>query len=268
VPRSDGFPVILPDFESIGPIARTVNDVVLVMQLITPPDVKDPLSLPYVGRPFELSEPRKCRILYVPRFGETPVDPEIERNVTESAHILAGLGHDVEQGSVPFEVNLLESAFGVIGRVGLAWLAQSLPEEYESFTPSIAEMVASGRSVAGTEYYAALATARHLRVELASFFDRYDILMTPSTAALPWFVEEQFPSMIAGQSVGPRAHAVFTGFVNMSGCPGITIPSFPSSDGLPIGFQLVAAEGQDALLCEIAARYERAMPWRLLWPSP
>jgi aspartyl-tRNA(Asn)/glutamyl-tRNA(Gln) amidotransferase subunit A len=66
--------------------------------------------------------------------------------------------------------------------------------------------------------------------------------------------------MIANEEVGPRGHAIFTGFVNMPGCPGINIPATPSAAGLPIGFQLVAAPGRDDLLCAMAAQFEAAHP--------
>jgi aspartyl-tRNA(Asn)/glutamyl-tRNA(Gln) amidotransferase subunit A len=66
--------------------------------------------------------------------------------------------------------------------------------------------------------------------------------------------------MIANEEVGLRGHAIFTGFVNMAGCPGNNIPAAPSGSGLPIGFQLVAPPGRDDLLCALAAQFEVAYP--------
>lgn len=65
--------------------------------------------------------------------------------------------------------------------------------------------------------------------------------------------------------VGPRGSATFTGFVNAAGCPGISIPCRPSRAGMPIGFQLVAPWGRDETLVAMAAAYEAAHPWRMLW---
>jgi aspartyl-tRNA(Asn)/glutamyl-tRNA(Gln) amidotransferase subunit A len=261
VPRRNGFPVILPDFESVGPITRRVEDLVLTMKLICPPDRGDPNSLPFVERPFEISDAPACRILYIPRFGEEPVDREISESVAQAAKAFADLGHQIEEGSIPFDSTELERASSVIGRAGLAWLIGSFSGNHAQLTAGIAEMAASGKDLLGTEYFGALNAIRKLQVHLSDLFARYDLILTPSAAALPWPAAEPFPTTIGGRKVGPRGHAVFTGFVNMSGCPGISIPGNYSSDKLPIGFQLVAEHGRDGLLCKVAAQFELAHPW-------
>jgi aspartyl-tRNA(Asn)/glutamyl-tRNA(Gln) amidotransferase subunit A len=59
---------------------------------------------------------------------------------------------------------------------------------------------------------------------------------------------------------------VFTAFANMGGCPAISVPCAPSKSGLPIGFQLVGAIGQDETLLDVAAQYERTRPWTIRSP--
>jgi aspartyl-tRNA(Asn)/glutamyl-tRNA(Gln) amidotransferase subunit A len=107
---------------------------------------------------------------------------------------------------------------------------------------------------------------KELEQSLSLFFNDYDVILTPTVAALPWPATEPYPKRIDGQEAGPRTHAVFTGFVNISGCPGISIPCDPAPKGLPIGVQLVAAEGKDQLLCGLAAQFESARPWPELAP--
>src|ERR1700757_4004298 len=77
VPRCDGFPSILLDFETIGPITRTVADLVLAMQAVSNYDARDPTSNTFAGVPFEVATLANCKVLYVPRFGSSPVDAEI-----------------------------------------------------------------------------------------------------------------------------------------------------------------------------------------------
>ena len=261
VPRCDGFPAILLDFETIGPITRTVADLVLAMQALSNYDVRDPTSNAFAGVPFEVTSGARCRILYVPRFGAAPVDGEIAASVASSARVLADLGHSVDEGAVPFALDPLEQAWPVISQVGLAWVLQSHGDWRGKLTTAIEEMGVNGMARKGTEYFNALDAIKELQRSLSVFFSRYDLVMTPTAAALPWPATEPFPAMIAGEKVGPRGHAVFTAFANMAGCPGISIPGDPSAGGLPIGFQLVAAPGRDGLLCALAAQYESVCPW-------
>jgi aspartyl-tRNA(Asn)/glutamyl-tRNA(Gln) amidotransferase subunit A len=267
VPRHNGFPSTLLDFEVIGPIARTVDDLVLAMRAISDYDLRDPASSAFINLPpFAPAIPTRCKILYVPRFGNLPVDSEIATAVTNSAQVFADRGHTVDQGAVPFDLAPLNEAWPVISQVGLAWMLQSHRDWRGKLTSAIEEMAVNGIERKGTEYFNSLNAIRELQQKLSLFFEQYDVIMTPSAAALPWPAEQAFPAMIAGENVGPRGHAVFTAFANMAGCPGISIPAVPSANGLPIGFQLVAAPGRDDLLCGLASEYESVCPWADRWP--
>ncbi|HEY4815206.1 MAG TPA: amidase [Chthoniobacterales bacterium] len=266
VPRCDGFPVTLQDFESVGPIARTVDDLILVMRTLTTPDPRDPLSSEYRNVPFEVLAPVQSRIKFIPNFAGSPVDPEIARSVEAAARQFSEHGHVVERGEVPFALEPLNQAWAVIGQTGLAWLLESFPGWEGKITSAMEEMARNGQKRTGSEFVQALDTVRNLRSSLALFFRDFDVILTPSAAALPWPATEPFPTEIAGEKVGPRGHAVFTGFANMAGCPGINVPASPSDCGLPIGFQLVAAPGQDGLLCALARQYEIWRPWADRFP--
>ena len=106
-----------------------------------------------------------------------------------------------------------------------------------------------------------------LRREVARLFTQVDLIVTPSAAALPWAAEEVFPNEIDGQPVGPRGHAVFTGWVNASGLPALAVPAEPSAEGLPIGIQMVADFGTDDALLSLGAAFESLAPWAHRWPT-
>jgi aspartyl-tRNA(Asn)/glutamyl-tRNA(Gln) amidotransferase subunit A len=261
VPRSGGFPAILHDFEVVGPIAHSVADVAALMTVLAGPDRRDPLSVSWPPWREPQAETERRRILYVPAFGASPVDPEIESSVAEAADVLRELGHDVEPGDVPFDFEQAAQAFGTVAAAGLAWLLRDHHWAGE-ITGSMQSMAEAGAKLTAADYAEALAIADRLKRLLAGVFERFDMLLTPAAAAPSWPAEESHPPTIAGQPVGPRGHAVFTGFANVAGCPAIALPCSPSHADLPIGLQLVARPGADETLVALAKRYEAARPWR------
>jgi aspartyl-tRNA(Asn)/glutamyl-tRNA(Gln) amidotransferase subunit A len=263
VARRDGFPVILLDCEVIGPVARTAADVrSLLHALAGKTKCNRERHDAAIGSPSR----RERRILYVPQFGGSPVDPQIAASVAQAAQDLATNGYRVEEGEAPFDVDALNRAWPVIGQVGLAWLLSAHADRLDDVSLAMQDLARAGRGLSATAYYEAVDVMTALRQSIDIFFSGYDLLMTPTTAALPWPATEPFPPNIAGQAVGPRGHAVFTAFANMAGCPAISIPCAPSAAGLPIGFQIAGAIGQDETLCDIAAQYELIRPWNRLCP--
>lgn len=264
VPRCDGLPAILLDLEQIGPIARTTADLVALLALLVAPDARDPASraMPPFAVP---AVPPRQRILYLPRFGNAPVDPAIAASTAAAAARLAGLGHRVEEAAAPFTTDELAALFGPVGQSGLAWLMAE--KSAEPTAPMLREMAAAGRALGAPALFGALDGIAGFRRRMAGFFTAWDLILTPAAAALPWPAEEIAPQAIAGQPVGPRGHAVFTNFANLAGLPGIALPGAPSPGGLPIGFQLVGPSGADGLLCALAAEWEAAEPWAQRWPA-
>ncbi len=264
VPRRDGFPPVLLDFEVIGPIARTVADLATAAAAITAPDPGE-AARPGAGALAQIPIPSRKRILYVPTFADAPVDPEIAASVAEAAGHLAALGHDVEEGRSFTAADRINALWPVFGQVGIAWLMGRFAGREDELGPDIRAIAEAGAGVPATAYFDALEAAVAVRAAMAAFFGAYDLLLTPSAAALPWTADATHPTSIAGRPVGPRGSAIFTGFVNAAGCPGISIPCRPSAAGLPIGFQLVGPWGADEVLIGLAAGYEAAHPWPLLW---
>lgn len=261
VPRVNSLPMMLLDLEVIGPIARTVEDAALLFEAMAGPDARDRRSL---FAPLERKKPP--RILYVARFGDAPLDPEIAQSVSAAARAFEALGCHVEAGNLPFDLGPLNEFWPQFGAAGVAYVMALHPGREALLGPRFQAMLAEGRKLPAARYLAGIEIFERMREESARVFERYDVIMTPSAAALPWPAETPYPDTIDGRKVGPRGHAVFTGWVNACGIPAINLPCAPSRVGLPIGFQLAAAFGADRLLLELGARYEKANPWRERWP--
>lgn len=269
VPRCNGLPAILHECEVIGPIARTVADIELTMQLIARSDMRDPMSRQYVDKPFRpITSAKECRVLYIETFGGCAVDPEISAAVAEAAGHMEQLGHHIHHCSNFTKANSInEIVWPVVGQTGLAWLLQSFSGWESQINPALVEMAKAGKKLTATQYLHALDLIAQAKRDFSVLFEQYDVMMTPTAAALPWPANEVFPSHINGQDVGPRGHAIFTAFANATGLPAINLPCAPTKAALPIGFQLVGPPGADELICSIARGYEKRYPWTDRWPA-
>ena len=266
VARADGLPQILLDYEVAGVIARTTRDATAMMQAIAKPHPRDPASASFAARPWRLPERKPCRILYVPRFGDAPLDAEIEAKVGRACRVFEALGHAVVEAPAPFDVDALNAGWPLIGQAGLAALVAPQPRFRELVSKRLVDMAEEGLRASAGDLFRALTEVARMRGRLAEAFAHYDVMLTPSAAALPWPAHEVYPSTIAGREAGPRGHAVYTAFVNAAGYAAVSLPSDPSTTGLPVGFQLVAPTGHDERLCVLAEEYEAAAPWAHRWP--
>lgn len=265
-PRQHALPGMLLDFDVIGPVARTVADCRLLFETLRGPAAADRGSL---AAAWAAARPRPAaalRIRYVEQLGDHPLDREIAASCRHAVERLATLGHRVEQGPLPLDLQPLMQAWPEIGQVGLAAAFDAHPDWEAQASPRFREAAALGRRVSAPRLWQILEWVRALRRNSAALFDTFDVIVMPSAAALPWPAAEPWPPMIDGRPVGPRGHAVYTGWVNAAGLPGLALPAAPSRDGLPIGIQLVGPYGQDTMLLELGAAYEAADPWAGRWP--
>lgn len=258
VARIDGFPSILTDFETVGPLTRTVADARLLDSVIAGPDARDRRSL-YAAAPPWPAGPR--RVLYMPRFGDSPVDPDVAAATAAVARSLAQSGDIVHETNVFFDLTELGRIWHVITRAGVAWLLARNGGRLGAVAgASVRAMGAQGAQVTGADYIDALERVAAFRRRCAELFAETDLVLTPTAAALPWPAEQPYPTEIAGRPAGPRDHAVFTGWVNVAGLPAISLPVALSAAKLPIGVQLVAGFGADDALLAFAQTIAAAHP--------
>jgi aspartyl-tRNA(Asn)/glutamyl-tRNA(Gln) amidotransferase subunit A len=301
VPRAHALPSLLLDFEVIGPLARTVADARMLFEVARGADAVDRSSLAaayassgchagldgacpgldpgasMVARPdgsrvkpgmtaSAASAASALRILYVERLNNNPLDPQVAASVGKAVQQLAALGHHVETGPLPLDLDFYAEAWPQIGQIGLARMFQAHPEWEALASPKYHEMAALGRALPAARLWDILERVKQLRRDSVALFDAIDVIVMPSAAALPWPAGQVFPTHIDGHQVGPRGHAVYTGWVNAAGLPALALPCAPSLEGLPIGMQLVGPYGSDLQLLELGAAFEAAHPWAHRWP--
>lgn len=267
VPREHVFPSLLLDFEVIGPLARTVADTRLLFNVMRGPSPSDRLSM---AAAHAASQPRRkspLRILYVERFGSAPLDPQIAQSVGGAVAGLGQLGHRIESGALPLDLDFFVEAWPQVGQIGLARMFEAQPGWEAQASQKYRDMAEQGRRLPAARLWQIVERVAQLRRDAAHLFATIDAIVLPSAAALPWPAELAFPPKIDGQDVGPRGHAVYTGWVNAAGLPGLALPCSPSSEGLPIGMQVIGPYGADDMLLDLGADFEAAQPWAHRWPD-
>ena len=240
----------------VGPIARTVRDVVLALSVLSGPDGVDlyALNLPAPDIPDFDSPLRPVRVDILTQAPFAPVDAEIQHAVTRAAATLASFC-PVEQVSFDWEDRLPISFT----------LDMLVVETNHYFTPFVLgyEDQLSG-SIKGLldapmptliDYMAAMDRHEALCRDLAQFFGEYELLLCPTAPNIA-SAHDSAEFVIDG-TIAEAPHAAnITATFGMSGHPAMSVPFAMSEAGIPIGVQLVADHLQDKMLLRVAAVLE------------
>jgi amidase len=135
--------------------------------------------------------------------------------------------------------------------------------DLERFTRALADQArARPGAVEAARAAFATAAARYLAV-----FERYDVVLTPTLAVVPWHLGWLSPTLGRAELLTRTEQAVgYTPIHNIAGVPSMSVPLHFSCDGLPIGTCFAARRGGEATLFALAYELEAARPWCDRWP--
>ncbi|MDB5416425.1 MAG: amidase [Rubritepida sp.] len=256
VPRRYGFPPMAMDFQAIGLIAGSVEDVHMLYAALTGPDPRDPTSQ-RLPADIPTGPGRKFRIGWLATYGDEAVDPAVRAAVEDAAQRLARLDCHVELCAAPYDLAAIRDIWGVIPAAGVARMASRFPDRWEAeASASLLPMAKRGQALTIPELVDAVDRLNAFRADVSANWGGFDALLMPSAAAPAWPAEDEFPREIDGKPGHARAMNIFSTWVNAVGYPGLNVPGLPHPDGRPIGVQLVGPYGAEPVLFEIARRLE------------
>ncbi|MBM3941418.1 MAG: amidase [SAR202 cluster bacterium] len=255
-------------FSQPGPMSRGVEDTALLLQVLAGPDSRDPGSL-RDAPPDYLAGLNDgvagWRIAWSADLGYAPVEQEVAQATREAAQAFAGLGAVVEEAGLVIE-DPFPAFWDIFATAAHTSYGQLFQQHWGQLTDYGQYALEHGASVSGADYSRALLRVDQLRRQMETFFDRYDLLLTP-TMAVTAFSIEQRPTVIAGKPVEPFwGYLPFTFPINMSGQTASSVPCGFSSAGLPIGLHIIGPRGAEAKVLRASAAFEQARPWRHLRP--
>jgi amidase len=254
---------------------KTIRDTAALLDCMAILQPGDPFVLAKPAESYAAlirKEPPRLRIGWSAKaVNDRPVDPEIAAAVERTAKVLAGMGHDVEEDHPDYNgedaaQRMLDVWFfdfpKRIASYAAATGRKPGPDTLEPVTLSIYEYA---KTITTTQFLTAHGALNSMRRRLGPYFQRHDIWLSPTTAA----VAEPWGNYNLGRTdLTPQAYMAhifrqiqFCFPHNVMGTPAISLPLAMHSSGLPIGVQLGARPGEELVVLQVAAQLEREMIW-------
>jgi aspartyl-tRNA(Asn)/glutamyl-tRNA(Gln) amidotransferase subunit A len=252
-----------------GPMTRTVADAALMMGVLSRPDpgMRDTMSLPWQDIAWsQLERPLrglKLGLLTDAGWG-LPVEPEVRAAVEAAARAFEGAGAIVEPVA-PFMTREMIDGMDRFWRCR-AWMdIAALPEARRAkVLPFIVDWARGGADLGGAQVFHGYSQMGAMREAAVAACRPFDALLSP-TAPIPAFAAElPCPTNDPAQ---PFEHIAFTLPYNMSEQPAASINCGYTSDGLPIGLQIIGARHDDLGVLQLARAWEQMRPAQRAWPQ-
>ena len=248
-----------------GPLTRYVKDAALMLDVMKGPFEGYRYSLPSDNVSyFEQiqNQPNKLKIAYSLNMGFAKViDAEVEKAILNSVEKFRNYGWNPE--SVKMKLRKPELPFCTIWISEVAFsLKSKLAKWRDKIDPSLLKMVEGGLGFDGKAIINSMKARKEVFEGFYKIFKHYDILITPTTAIPAFDLGIPFPTKINGKGVSPSAWQAFTFPINLIGNPAASIPCGWSSDGLPIGMQIVGRRFDELTVLQVSKAFEEVAPWQ------
>ena len=246
----------------LGPITRNVRDAAMMLNVMAGPDKSDYTSIRTLPPDYLKALDGKMEALHIAwsldlGYG-VEVDPEVSSAFKQAVKVFESLGHRVEEAApktgLPFDTWTAYASPVYFLHYG--FLLEKHPDEITSDLKAHLELA---RALMGIEVAKSWMGVEKIRRALLDFFEEYDLLLTPTTAALAPKIGQQDKSV--GKVVVNWALCPFTYVFNLSRNPAASVPCGFSSDGLPIGLQIVGRLEDEVNVLRASAAFEQACPW-------
>lgn len=256
-------------------VCISVRDSAALLDATSGPDVGDPYVAPAPARPFveEVgADPGRLNIAFSTRsLIGTAVHEDCVAAVHDAASLCRNLGHEVTEATLSpsgdlegllraFEVLWFSGCAATIETIGRIGGFSPQADYFEPLTWAIYEI---GRGFSASDYIAAVGKLQSVSREIGSFFETYDVFLTPVLGEPPVNLGTFDPPEENPLKAWKRAAAFapFTALFNATGQPAMSVPLCWNAENLPVGTQFAGRYGDEATLFRLAAQLEEARPW-------
>jgi len=253
------------NLDHAGPMARSVRDAALLLQIIAGYDPLDPYSIDaptddYLDQIESGVSGWRVAVANDPFFTDV-TDPQVWEALQTAAQVFAGLGAVVEWVHFPDARQAAQANGLMTPSDGAAFHRERLESLPERFGEDVRQRLRTGAAYTSTEYILARRAQTLLRHQFSRFFESWDILLTPTTPVPAPPIEG--PDAIEQARLLTR----FTSPFNLTGLPALSLPCGFTLAGLPIGLQIISRPWAEAAVLRAAYAYEQAVEWHLRKPE-
>jgi Asp-tRNA(Asn)/Glu-tRNA(Gln) amidotransferase A subunit family amidase len=245
----------------LGPMARNVPDLCLLLAAMAREDRRDMLSRPPPAglRTPEPADLASLRIAVTEDFGFAPAERHIRRVFQAKLAAIAPLFAAAEATSP--DCSGTDEAFAALRALGaLASHGERIAKHPDLCGPNMHENVAEARRYTAEDIARAFTAQTAIYHRWQSFFERYDLILTPAITISPRPWAELYPAQIDGKQTQSYFHWLALAYaVTLVGHPAISIPVGVDEAGMPFGLQIVGPRGGDAKVLAAAAALEAAL---------
>ncbi len=254
-----------------GPMTRTVADAALMMQVLSLPDARDSMSLPYQSLAWDQFDRGSDRLrglrigLLMDAGCGLPVEPEVQAAILAAARLFEQAGAIVEPMApflTPAMLSGMDHAWRLRSHLDLAALP---PAKKAVVLPYIRDWADSGANLSGAQAFAAFSQFHATRLATVKACAGYDYMLSP-TSPMPAFAAE-LPSP-TNDFDRPLEHIAFTVPFNMSEQPASSVNCGYTSGGFPIGLQIAGQRFDDLGVLQISYAFEQMRGSQRPWPVP
>ena len=267
VPADPEGDMFLHQLSTSGPMARSVRDIAMLLDVQSGPDPRLPLALPAERFAHRIdADVRGRRIAWLGDWGGAfPMEPGVLDTCRAALAVFADMGCVVEEVAAPFDAELMWESWITLRSwavaAGLGALADN-PETRDALKPEALWEIERGRALSG----AAVQRASEVRSDwfraAARLFEACDAFVLPTAQVWPFPVEWRWPQAVAGVQMDTyhRWMQVVVP-VSLIGLPCLAVPAGFGAQGLPMGLQIAGRRGDDAGVLQLGQAWHQAAPW-------
>jgi aspartyl-tRNA(Asn)/glutamyl-tRNA(Gln) amidotransferase subunit A len=246
---------------AVGPMARGVDGLAMLMSVLAGPDPREPWSR-QTNEALDFTLPEAPELaglkIGVPEdFGYKPA-PETARTFERATGVLGELGAEIRPIAVDGLTTSRMTCLLIIEAEGAVAHARHLGDPTVVFAAEVRRLLDYGRNMPVAKLVGALKARGLLRRRVEALFREVDLLMSPTTPRAALTFDQAVPASTPGTMA----------LANLCGLPALSVPMGFDGDGLPLGLQLIGAPFRDPLVLRVGKAYEQATDWHERRPEP